>query len=59
LVNSNVFVEFFGLSDKKEYKEKMKKKIEFSKMLNFKLISIFPIDLNDKQLNKIFNPYIK
>lgn len=54
-----VFVEFFGLPQKEEYKKKMKEKIKMSKTYSFSLICILPSDLTEKKLYKIFLPYIK
>jgi hypothetical protein len=54
-----VFVEFFGLTEKKEYMTKVTDKIKLSKKHGFTLIEIYPKDLRNNRLDEIFFPYIK
>jgi len=52
-----VFVEYWGLTDYKKYKNRMKKKKRMYRKHNLKLISLYPEDLQN--LDKIFFDKLK
>jgi hypothetical protein len=58
ILEDGSIVEYFGLSEKKEYKIKMDYKIELCKQYNLNLISIYQRNTKTKDLNNIFKDYI-
>jgi hypothetical protein len=56
IIGDNIFVEYFGLSEKPYYQKKMKEKILICKENNIFLMSLFRKDLN--KLHLIFSDFI-
>lgn len=56
LIKNQIAVELFGLSNNKEYRERMENKIQLCADNNIPLIALFPKDLNN--LEKIFKNII-
>lgn len=56
IIGDNVFVEFFGMSEKEYYAERMYQKVKLCKDNNILLIELFRKDLKD--LHRIFQSYI-
>jgi len=58
ILDDGTIVEYFGLSEKEKYKEKMNFKIELCKQYNLNLISIYQRNIKIKDLKHIFEKYI-
>lgn len=54
----DTFVEYFGISGKKEYDKRSEKKINLCKENKIELIKIYPKDISIKKLENIFSKYI-